>query len=213
LIGCRRAFPRALLSTHSCGRRAVTHVVQGRFALAFGGVIVAAARRASASRSAPVNQLHNEVRGLLATRAILGLIFYASLGAWLVVPEAVPWAYVAVPPALRWLGVCGLLPLLALFTWSFGALGTNYRGGVGLYDDHRLVTTGPYRFVRHPIYIVRRPHACIFLISANWVLGLSGLLLTLSFPRCGSVSRRSSSRSFRCGLGRIPEAYRSLSSR
>ena len=31
-------------------------------------------------------------------------------------------------------------------------LGRQFRVSAGLYDDHELVRTGPYRLVRHPIY-------------------------------------------------------------
>jgi len=71
-----------------------------------------------------------------------------------------------------------LIPTLILFATSFRALGANYRGGVGLYPNHALVTTGPYRLIRHPIYLAFIAIMClVFVLSANWLLGLSGLLL------------------------------------
>ena len=74
-----------------------------------------------------------------------------------------------------------LVPILAFFTWGFRSLGTNYRGGVGLHDGHELVTTGAYRWVRHPIYIgFIAIMLAVLLLSANWVLGLAGLLLVMS---------------------------------
>jgi protein-S-isoprenylcysteine O-methyltransferase Ste14 len=49
---------------------------------------------------------------------------------------------------------------------------------VGLYPNHALVTTGPYRLIRHPIYLAFIAIMClVFVLSANWLLGLSGLLL------------------------------------
>ncbi|MGE5624491.1 MAG: methyltransferase family protein [Bacillota bacterium] len=36
--------------------------------------------------------------------------------------------------------------------WARFALGRNWSGRVTIKEDHELVTTGPYRFVRHPIY-------------------------------------------------------------
>ena len=73
--------------------------------------------------------------------------------AWLFWSRALAWAYLPLPTPMRWLGVALLLPALAFFAWSFRSLGGNYRGGVGLYDAHELVTTGPYRWIRHPIYL------------------------------------------------------------
>ena len=158
------------------------------FKLAFGvafasAVAVAAttARRATRRHGGTLNQLAHEVRGLIVVRAALGLVFYAALIAWLFWPLALEWAYFPVPSAMRWLGVALLLPALAFFAWSFWSLGANYRGGVGLYDAHELVTTGPYLWIRHPIYTAFIGIMLLVpLLSANWVLGLSGLLLVVS---------------------------------
>ncbi|MEO7998654.1 MAG: isoprenylcysteine carboxylmethyltransferase family protein [Gemmatimonadaceae bacterium] len=80
-----------------------------------------------------------------------------------------------------WLAVLLLVPVLAFFAWRFRTLGANYRGGVGLYDNHALVRTGPYRLIRHPIYSAFIAIMLLVLpLSANWVLGLSGLLLVVS---------------------------------
>ena len=45
------------------------------------------------------------------------------------------------------------LLLAALLSWTgTRALGRQWRIDAGLSSDHELVTSGPYRFVRHPIY-------------------------------------------------------------
>jgi protein-S-isoprenylcysteine O-methyltransferase Ste14 len=41
---------------------------------------------------------------------------------------------------------------IALSLWAQCVLGRNWVGGVGLHKNHRLITKGPYRFVRHPMY-------------------------------------------------------------
>lgn len=49
----------------------------------------------------------------------------------------------------------GLALLLAGVYWAFWArhtLGANWSGRVTIKEDHELVTGGPYRLVRHPIY-------------------------------------------------------------
>jgi len=44
-------------------------------------------------------------------------------------------------------------PLSTLLVWqAIGHLGKQWRIQAGLFADHELVRTGPYRFVRHPIY-------------------------------------------------------------
>jgi protein-S-isoprenylcysteine O-methyltransferase Ste14 len=128
-----------------------------------------------------MNQLAHEVRGLLVVRGVLGLLFYAALFAWLFDLRVGAWPYLPIPAVARWVGVGLLLPTLLFFSWSYGSLGSNYRGGVGLYKDHELVTTGSYRLIRHPIYVsFVAIMLLVSVVSANWLLGLSGLLLVLS---------------------------------
>jgi protein-S-isoprenylcysteine O-methyltransferase Ste14 len=61
----------------------------------------------------------------------------------------------ATPPRL----VAGLilgLSCAAVARQAVKHLGKQWRIQAGLYADHELVRTGPYRFVRHPIYARRR---------------------------------------------------------
>lgn len=52
---------------------------------------------------------------------------------------------------------------------------------VGLYDNHALISRGPYRRIRHPIYLAFISIMLLILVlAANWVLGVSGLLLVTS---------------------------------
>jgi protein-S-isoprenylcysteine O-methyltransferase Ste14 len=144
-------------------------------------IAASATRRAARRHGGSLNQLTHEVPGLLIVRAALGLIFYAALISWMFGFRAAAWTYFPVPATVRWLAVVMLAPAIALLAWSFRTLGESYRGGVGLYDAHELVTTGPYRLVRHPIYLsFVAVMLLVLVLSANWVLGLSGLLLVVS---------------------------------
>lgn len=55
-------------------------------------------------------------------------------------------------PVIRWVGVVLFGIGIGLVFWSGVALGSLYSGDVTLQEDHRLVTNGPYRYVRHPRY-------------------------------------------------------------
>lgn len=157
------------------------------FRLAFGVAFVFAAtvaamtaRLAARRHGGALNQLSHEIRGLLFLRAALGIVFYTALVAWMFWPHSLTWMYLAIPVTLRWTAVGLLLPTLGFFAASFRSLGANYRGGVGLYPAHTLVTTGPYQYIRHPIYVAFIAiMGLVLLISANWVLGVSGLLLVI----------------------------------
>ena len=41
---------------------------------------------------------------------------------------------------------------ILLAVWARQHLGRNWSGAITLKVDHQLIRTGPYRFVRHPIY-------------------------------------------------------------
>lgn len=59
---------------------------------------------------------------------------------------------VDVPSWFRWIGVGGMMACMPLSVWVYRSLGKHFSPKLRLRDDHRLVTTGPYRFVRHPLY-------------------------------------------------------------
>ena len=66
-------------------------------------------------------------------------------------------AFVHTPPArthpAALLGAAGFSMIGIVLSWTAVAhLGKQFRIHAGLYADHELVRTGPYRIVRHPIY-------------------------------------------------------------
>lgn len=57
------------------------------------------------------------------------------------------------PGLARILASMALGPVSAVLAWTaVRHLGRQFRIQAGLYHDHELVVTGPYRIVRHPIY-------------------------------------------------------------
>ncbi len=58
------------------------------------------------------------------------------------------------------------------------SLGQNLTDTVVTRKDHTLVTSGPYRFVRHPFYDAAALYfLAISLVAANWFLGLACALV------------------------------------
>lgn len=55
------------------------------------------------------------------------------------------------------LGSFAYFPAIALYLWGLAALGGEFgittTDGAGLYSDHQLIRKGPYRWVRHPMYL------------------------------------------------------------
>ncbi|MBR9999698.1 MAG: isoprenylcysteine carboxylmethyltransferase family protein [Cyclobacteriaceae bacterium] len=87
---------------------------------------------------------------------------------------------------MRWMGLGLSVYFLVILPWFMITLGRFAVPGQALYQDHKLITHGPYSFVRHPLY-----SAAIALWfgaalgTANWLLmGLFPLLviIILRFP-------------------------------
>ena len=89
---------------------------------------------------------------ILVTLRLVGLAGTAGLIAYLINPANMAWAAVPLPVWLRWTGVGLALIAGLLLVWMFRTLGRNLTDTVVTRKQHTLVTTGPYRWVRHPLY-------------------------------------------------------------
>lgn len=84
--------------------------------------------------------------------AVSGFFYYGTLCAWIGYPPAVAWAQVPVPAALRWSGAPLAAVGISLALWALRELGRNVTPTAAPRSDASLVTSGPYRRVRHPLY-------------------------------------------------------------
>ena len=102
-------------------------------------------------------------------------------------PQRARWAMLPMPVWSRWVGVGLGTAQLPLFAWTHHALGKNWSLALVTKEEHTLVSSGPYRWVRHPMYTTILLQAlAFFLLSANWVIGLTGLgTSVLSVARVG----------------------------
>jgi len=57
-----------------------------------------------------------------------------------------------VSPVLSGIGVALCVAGMAVMVWARQCLGRNWSQTVALKQGHELVTSGPYRYVRHPMY-------------------------------------------------------------
>ncbi|MBI5378344.1 MAG: isoprenylcysteine carboxylmethyltransferase family protein [Thaumarchaeota archaeon] len=68
--------------------------------------------------------------------------------------------------------LCALIGL-AYFRWSHSALGKNWSLMLELMKDHELITSGPYKYVRHPMYAsIYLTHVGFLILTANWLVGV-----------------------------------------
>ena len=82
--------------------------------------------------------------------------------------------------------------LLWLFFRSHADLGTNWSVTLELRQEHRLITQGVYRAIRHPMYSALTLYAVgQALVIPNWVAGFSNViaLLVLIALRVGAEEK------------------------
>lgn len=116
-----------------------------------------------------------------------GLALWGYCLLYVVHPGALTWSFVAMPDGLRWMGAVVAAATVPLVTAAQRAIGRNVSPTVTTHDDHELVTTGPYRWVRHPLYTAG---TAIFtglgLLASSWFLLLSAavalVLVTVRLP-------------------------------
>jgi protein-S-isoprenylcysteine O-methyltransferase Ste14 len=139
-----------------------------------GAVIYSFIRREPFWISARRSQVAREERGDRSFWLILPgflLVFFAPPLEWMYLP--------AVLPRLLWMQVAGLLLILAavaLRLWARRHIRGLYSGHVQVQVDHRLVQSGPYRFVRHPGY------SGFLLLALGLCLGYSSLVGLIAVP-------------------------------
>lgn len=92
---------------------------------------------------------------------------------------------------VRWVGVVLLAVGGAFRIWPVFVLGNRFSGLVAIQPGHTLVTTGIYRYIRHPSYLG------LLLTALGWALGfrsgvgvlLAGLMLLVVLARIRSEER------------------------
>lgn len=105
---------------------------------------------------------------------VLSLIGFIAIIAHVANPAWMRWADLPFPAWLRWTGVGIALVGFALLQWAQNTLGKNWSDTPRLLKEQALVTSGPYRHIRHPIYTAfLLILGSTFLISANWMIGLA----------------------------------------
>lgn len=107
-----------------------------------------------------------------------GLVLMLSVVAYLINPRWMRWSSLDLPVPLRWSGAGLGAVSLAVALWIFRTIGKNITSTVDTREEHKLVTGGPYRWVRHPLYTVGTSFfVSLSLLAANWFMGLASLVV------------------------------------
>ena len=106
-----------------------------------------------------------------------GLILWLSPLVYLINPAWMAWSKIGIPEWVRWLGVgIGILCVLGVY-WLFSSIGSGITPTSATRKQHQLVTSGPYHWVRHPLYTFGSFLFIAFgMMADNWFIALLGIL-------------------------------------
>lgn len=119
---------------------------------------------------------------LLKLRNIGALLMYGSILLYLIYPPLLSWAHLdQLPISIRWIAMGIMFLCIFAFYWLFSALGNNVTPTVSIRSGHQLVTSGPYRWIRHPLYSFGFLNIlALSVAAANWFI--FGLVLLTFIP-------------------------------
>ena len=124
--------------------------------------------------------LPQDNRMMLRILLLILLLTLLVMLLWLINPNWLRWSALSLPGWLRWSGLALALIAAALLSWVHHTLGAGYSPALEIQEQHKLITTGPYRRVRHPMYsVIILWLASLSLIMANWLILLAPLAFAL----------------------------------
>jgi protein-S-isoprenylcysteine O-methyltransferase Ste14 len=108
---------------------------------------------------------------------IFGLLLWFSPLVYLLNPNWMAWSLIGLPDEIRGLGVViGVLCVAGIY-WLFSSIGNGITPTSATRAQHTLVTRGPYRWVRHPLYTIGSSLFVAFgMMADNWFIAALGLL-------------------------------------
>jgi protein-S-isoprenylcysteine O-methyltransferase Ste14 len=133
------------------------------------------------SHSQPKDVTLKERQEGLASKigGLLGLIGFLSIIIFVIDPNWLAFAHISLPLWSRWAGVVLALTGFALLQWAQVTLGKSWSDTPRMMKGQTLIISGPYQFIRHPIYTAFiLILGSTLLISSNWLIGLAWLGMT-----------------------------------
>jgi protein-S-isoprenylcysteine O-methyltransferase Ste14 len=106
-----------------------------------------------------------------------GLILWLSPLVYLINPNWMAWSKLGLSAWTRWLGVgVGILCVFGIY-WLFSSIGSGITPTSATRKEHKLVTNGIYRYIRHPLYTFGAAMFVSFgMMAANWFIAALGIL-------------------------------------
>ncbi len=108
---------------------------------------------------------------------VFGLILWFSPLIYLLNPNWMAWSKIGLPDSVRWAGVMlGVVCVFGIY-WLFSSIGSGITPTSATRKEHKLVTHGIYRYIRHPLYTIGSSLFISFgMMADNWFIALAGIL-------------------------------------
>ena len=107
-----------------------------------------------------------------------GFILWMAPITYLINPHWMAWSKIALPTSIRWIGIGAGIVCVPLIYWLFSSIGNNISQTSATRKQHKLITIGPYRWIRHPLYTIGSlTFASFGLIADNWFIILLSVLV------------------------------------
>ncbi|MHA2119354.1 MAG: isoprenylcysteine carboxylmethyltransferase family protein [Candidatus Thorarchaeota archaeon] len=114
-------------------------------------------------------------RGVMVLTGIITIVGGAGLILYLLSPPWWTWTTLPLGALVQWLGIVIAIPPLFYLIWVHQHLDTQWSIALELQEDHKLIISGPYRRVRHPMYLG------IFVYTTGLILIASDILVFVFF--------------------------------
>ncbi len=114
---------------------------------------------------------------LMTIIKIAGLVLWLSPLIYLINPKWMLWSKIGLPNEIRWLGAgIGILCVTGIY-WLFSSIGSGITPTSATRTQHTLVTSGPYRWIRHPLYTIGSSmFLSLGMMADNWFIAALGIL-------------------------------------
>jgi protein-S-isoprenylcysteine O-methyltransferase Ste14 len=112
-------------------------------------------------------------KGFKILTAVITVIGAVGLVLYLLSPPWWTWTQFPFEDWLQWIGIVVAVPPIFYLVWVHRHLDTQWSIALELQEDHQLITSGPYKRIRHPMYLG------IFIYTTGLILVSSDLLVLL----------------------------------
>ncbi|MFW9814056.1 MAG: isoprenylcysteine carboxylmethyltransferase family protein [Candidatus Thorarchaeota archaeon] len=113
--------------------------------------------------------------GLKVITAIITIVGAIGIILYLISPPWWTWTRFPFEEVFQWTGVFIAIPPIFFLVWVHRHLDTQWSIALELQEDHKLITSGPYKSVRHPMYLG------IFIYTLGLALVASDILVFIFF--------------------------------